>query len=258
MTSKAPATRRLSARDHQEAYDLWARHFADPALMANRDAKTTLRKLTRVVDRLPIQKDSVILDIGPGDGTLFRIVSARAARCCGVDPSAAALAKLNKLLADLANVEFALGSANAVPYPDAAFDVVVVNSVLQMLPSRDELEKAVRELVRVCKPGGAIFVGELPFRSELGGGVLPHAVRKLRESGAGNFLRLIWHVYAKPILRGEPILTYPATNLFVPADEFIAFCEGLGLAVEATRHQEMRGPSKTRNDYVLRVKASSS
>src|SRR6185295_7017714 len=89
------------------------------------------------------------------------------------------------------------------------------------------------------------------------GGLLPHVVRKLRESGTGNFLRLIWHVYAKPILRGEPILTYPATNLFVPADEFIAFCEGLGLAVDATRHQEMRRPSKTRNDYVLRVKAPS-
>jgi hypothetical protein len=29
--------RKLSARSHREAYDLWATHFDDPALMANRD-----------------------------------------------------------------------------------------------------------------------------------------------------------------------------------------------------------------------------
>lgn len=253
MTSVGP--RRLSARSHLEAYDLWAKHFADPALMANRDAHTTLRKLTRVAERLPIGHDSVILDVGPGDGTLFRIVAGRVAHCYGVDPSAMAVEKLTKLHADLANVEFAVGSANGVPFCDAMFDVVVVNSVLQMLPSHDDLRRAVRELVRVCKPGGLIFVGELPFRSELGRGIVPHVVRKLRESGVWNFARLIWNVYIRPVLRGEPILTYPATNLFVPVDEFIAFCEGLGLAVDAARHQEMRGQSKTRYDYVLRLKA---
>jgi SAM-dependent methyltransferase len=252
MTSDDRAMRRLSAKDHSEAYHLWAKHFADPALMANRDATTTLRKLTRVAEQLPIERDSVVLDVGPGDGALFRILSGRVARCCGVDPSPAAVDKLTKLHADLKNIEFVAGAADAIPYPDATFDIVVINSVLHMLPSRDDLQSSVRELVRVCKPGGAIFVGELPFRSELGRGVLPHIARKVREFGAGNFLRLIWNVYAKPVLRGEPILTYPATNLFVPEDEFIAFCEGLGLAVQVTRHQELRRPSLTRNDYLLR------
>lgn len=253
MTEKGRAARRLSARNHAEAYDLWARHFADPALMANRDARTTLRKLSRVAARIPLRSDSIVLDVGPGDGTLFRIISRQVARCCGVDPSAAAVARLTKLHGDLGNVAFAIGSANAIPFPDDTFDIVVINSVLQALPSTEDIHNAVRELARVCKPGGVIFVGELPFRPEVDKGILVHLSRKFQENGPGNLFRLLWHIYAKPVLHGEPILTYPATNMFMPEDEFVAFCGSLGLAVEVARHQELRRASMTRNDYLLRV-----
>ena len=69
-----------------------------------------------------------------------------------------------------------------------------------------------------------------------------------------NTVRLLWNVYAKPVLRGEPILTYPATNIFMAADEFVALCESLGFVVEVARHQELRHPSMTRNDYLLRAR----
>jgi ubiquinone/menaquinone biosynthesis C-methylase UbiE len=253
MVETASNRRHLTARTHAEAYDLWARHFADPALMANRDARTTFIKLSRLAARLPLAPTASLLDVGPGDGTLFRIIAGRVARCCGVDPSAAAVSRLRHLHADLANVEFVAGTATAIPFADRTFDIVVVNSVLQSLSSTDEMRAAVRELVRVCKPGGVVFVGELPFQPELRKGVLSHLVRKLRESGAANLLRLLWSVYLKPVLRGEPILTYPATNLYFAADEFVALCETLGLTVEVSRHQELRRLSMTRNDYLLRI-----
>lgn len=44
---------------------MWAEHFEDPALMANRDAETTRRKLERVVARLPLNRSSHVLDVGP-------------------------------------------------------------------------------------------------------------------------------------------------------------------------------------------------
>jgi ubiquinone/menaquinone biosynthesis C-methylase UbiE len=253
MAETASFRRHLTARTHAEAYDLWARHFADPALMANRDARTTFVKLSRLAARLPLAPTASVLDVGPGDGTLFRILAHRVARCCGADPSAVAVSRLKQLHADLANVEFVIGTATALPFPAHTFDIVVVNSVLQSLSSTGEILDAMRELVRVCKPGGIVFVGELPFQPELSKGVLPHLARKLHESGAANLLRLLWNVYAKPVLRGEPVLSYPATNLFVPAEDFVAFCKSLGLAAEVTRHQELRRPSLTRNDYLLRV-----
>jgi ubiquinone/menaquinone biosynthesis C-methylase UbiE len=244
--------RKLVARDHQQAYDFWATHFDDPALMANRDAETTRRKLEAVVHRLPWTPETELLDVGPGDGTLFRLVSDRVRRCCGVDPSRSAVEKLRRSFQAASNVEFAIGSMHAIPYPDVSFDIVVINSVLQMLPEVAALERALAELVRVCRPGGVIFVGELPFRSELDRGVLVHLSRKLREFGARNLLRTLYRVYARPLLRRQPLVVYPASNLHVPEAEFEALCARLGLRVECRRHQELRRPSSTRNDYWLR------
>ena len=113
------------ARDHREAYDLWATHFDDPALMANRDARTTLRKLEKLARQLPLEHGSRVLDVGPGDGALFRIIAARVRRCQGVDPSVNAVAKLNALFRDAPNVEFTVGSAEMVMAESelaAAFD----------------------------------------------------------------------------------------------------------------------------------------
>ncbi len=243
--------KRLSARNHQEAYDLWASHFDDPALMTNRDNRATLKKMTHIAERLPISPDARLLDVGPGDGTLFRLLAPRVARCCGVDPSAAAVAKLESLLQDHENVEFRVGTAAAIPFEDDTFDIVVINSVLHMFETRDHIVEAMRDLARVCKADGAIYVGELPFRSELGKGVLRHLGRKLYEYGFVAFARLMSTIYLKPVLRGEPILTYPMTNLFVPMADFVALSADLGFQVQHWRHREWRRPSLTRNDYLL-------
>ncbi|MFQ5697218.1 MAG: methyltransferase domain-containing protein [Myxococcota bacterium] len=172
-------------------------------------------------------------------------------RCCRVDPSANAIERLRALFEAVPNVEFVVGSATEIPYADETFDIVVVNSVLQMLPDRDAFQTAMRELVRVCRPGGTIFVGELPFQDEHARGVLAHLLRNLVEYGAGRFIRLAYPVYVRPVLRGEPIVTSPATNLHVPADEFEELCRRLGLTVHAARHRQPHRPSATRNDYRL-------
>ena len=248
--------KKLVAKDHREAYHLWATHFDDPALMANRDAATTRRKIERVAQQLPLEADSRVLDVGPGDGALFRVIGGRVRRCCGVDPSESAVEKLTSMFREAPNVEFAIGSADALPYGDAEFDVVVINSVLHCLPSAAEVEASLAELVRVCAPEGAIFVGEMPFRSELGHGVLVHMARKLREFGLRAYLRLLYHVYVRPLLRREPVVLYPASNLHFPQAEFEAVCRRLGAEVECRRHHELRRPSLTRNDYLLRLPPS--
>jgi SAM-dependent methyltransferase len=221
--------------------------------MANRDKTTTQRKVERLFRHLPIGNHIVILDVGPGDGTLLRLISQRTARCCGVDPSAAAIERLQSFLPDQRNnIELGIGSATEIPYADATFDIVIVNSVLQLLATRQEARTAVKEAVRVCKPGGTIWVGELPFCGETDKGVVVRAWRKFRECGAANFVRLVWTIYCAPILRGEAIVTYPTVGLFVPVVEFLSWCSDLGLVVEVSRHQELRQQSRTRKDYLLR------
>lgn len=249
--SLVPRTR--VARSHAEAYDLWAREFDDPALMANRDAQTTRRKLARVVSGLPLGPDTRVLDVGPGDGELFRQISGRVASCWGVDPSRAAVAKLRQLFPDARNVAFEVGSADAIPFGDGCFDVVVVNSVLQMLPDLAAVESALREMLRVVCAGGLIFVGEMPFRPELSRGVLVHLARKLREFGVRSLARTLAHTYLRPVLRGEPIVLYPAVNLHVTEEEMRMLGLRIGCGVECRRHRELARASLTRNDYWLRA-----
>jgi ubiquinone/menaquinone biosynthesis C-methylase UbiE len=232
---------------------MWAAHFADPALMANRDAETTRRVLERLAQALPLGRTSRLLDVGPGDATLFRLVAHRVASCHGVDPSAHAVSRLRRLCADLPRVGFSVGSAEALPFADRSFDVVVVNSVLHMLPSVADAERGVAEAVRVCRAGGHVWIGELPFRSELSRGVLRHMARKLREFGPRAYARTLYHVYLRPLLRGEPLLLYPAQNLHVPQAAFEGWCERLGVRVTCRRHLECRRPSLTRNDYLLEL-----
>jgi hypothetical protein len=105
----------------------------------------------------------------------------------------------------------------------------------------------------VCRPAGTVFVGDLPFHDETSAGIARHLVVKLRESRPLNLGRLLFHVYVKPVFRGEPILLYPATALHVPVDQFAAMCGPLGVAIEVRRHHELRRESLTRNDYLLTV-----
>ena len=107
----------------------------------------------------------------------------------------------------------------------------------------------------MCRPGGTIFVGELPFQPEVQHGIAAHLARKCREYGPRNLGRLLYHVYLLPMLRGEPLVLYPTSNLHVPTRVFVGMGEDLGLRVEVKRHQEPRRESLTRNDYFLRVPA---
>ena len=50
--------------------------------------------------------------------------------------------------------DYALVDAQDIPYPDAAFDVVIANMMLYHVP---DIVKALREIRRVLKPGGTFI-----------------------------------------------------------------------------------------------------
>lgn len=244
--------RKLVAHDHREAYDYRATYYDDPALMADRDEEATRFKIANVVARLPLQADSRVLDVGPGDGRLFQMVAPRVARCCGVDPSPSAVGKLTELFEGHPNVEFAVGLSDQIPYGDEEFDVVVMNSVLLILPSREAVERTLTELIRTCRIGGTVFIGEVPFRDEMGSGILRLLARKVRDLGVAGIARHLYCVYLRPVLRGEPLLVMPfGKTLHFEPEDFMEMCRRHGTEVECLQHREPRRASTTRNDYVL-------
>jgi ubiquinone/menaquinone biosynthesis C-methylase UbiE len=73
-----------------------------------------------------------VLDLGCGDGRLALGVAPFATRVEGIDPDAEAIAaaKSNARKAGVRNVRFAARAAQHLPYPDTAFDVVILSWTL--------------------------------------------------------------------------------------------------------------------------------
>lgn len=115
-----------------------------------------LLPLLRPTDRL--------LDIGIGPGTITADLAGRlpAGSVHGIDLAAAAVAETRRLVAErgLTNVTAAEGTAYALAFPDGAFDVVHAHQVLQHLA---DPVAALREMARVCRPGGIVAVRDADY-----------------------------------------------------------------------------------------------
>ena len=109
------------------------------------------RALARVLPR-----DLVVADVGTGTGTLALELAAAGMRVIAIDHSKAMLdATQRKLEGDGARVELRLGEAEALPLLDGEVDAAFAHLVLQYLPAP---ARALAELARVVKPGGAVVV----------------------------------------------------------------------------------------------------
>jgi ubiquinone/menaquinone biosynthesis C-methylase UbiE len=103
-------------------------------------------------------KDRRLLEVGCGIGTDLVRFAKGGARVTGVDlaQSAIDLARRNFELNGVAAEELRVANGEALPYPDASFDVVYGHGVIQYTADPEQL---IRECHRVLRPGGtAIFM----------------------------------------------------------------------------------------------------
>ncbi|MFD2170023.1 amino acid adenylation domain-containing protein [Tumebacillus lipolyticus] len=120
----------------------------------------------RTVERIQDLKPQRVLEIGCGTGMLLYRIAPDCEQYVGIDLSQKALAMIEAHLPrlGLANtVELVHGkAAESVELMEtAAFDTVVINSVLQYFPSVDYLLQVIEEALRVLKPGGHLFLGDV-------------------------------------------------------------------------------------------------
>src|ERR1043165_3404940 len=95
-----------------------------------------------------------ILDVGCGTGSLsFNLArNPSIGNVCGVDFSPIYIEHAKRRNND-ARIDFQIGDACALPFPDAAFDRSLSMLVLQFIP---QPELAAREMRRVTCPGGTV------------------------------------------------------------------------------------------------------
>ncbi len=166
---------------------------------------------------------SRVLDLATGTGDLAIDIARRqpTAVVVGSDPSGAMLEigrrKLTaRKLTDRVTLE--LGDAQSLPFPDQSFDGVTISFGIRNVPDR---AAALREMARVCKPGGRVAILEL---GEPKGGVMAPLARF-------HIRQVVPRVGG--LLSGSREYRYLQTSIaaFPPPAEFAAMMTAAGLDV---------------------------
>jgi ubiquinone/menaquinone biosynthesis C-methylase UbiE len=107
-----------------------------------------------IIEYVDLGPTDRFLDVGCGPGAALEYALSTGAKVAGVDPSASMVARAAKR-APGADVE--IGSAEAIPFPDDSFTVVINVASFHHWADR---EAGLREIRRVLAPGGRLHVVE--------------------------------------------------------------------------------------------------
>ncbi|HEX7610716.1 MAG TPA: class I SAM-dependent methyltransferase [Solirubrobacteraceae bacterium] len=112
-----------------------------------------------MLDELLEVRGRDVLDIGCGEGGLVRRLVAEGARPVGLDPLRGALDRARAHADAGPRAHYVEGVAEALPFEDASFDVVIFFNSLHHVPV-GSMDAALAEAARVLRPDGVLFVQE--------------------------------------------------------------------------------------------------
>jgi 2-polyprenyl-6-hydroxyphenyl methylase/3-demethylubiquinone-9 3-methyltransferase len=139
---------------HREFYDYYA--------SASQSAATAQRfrgiqnAVLRVAAQQRMPERLEVADIGCGAGTQTRMWAERGHRLRGLDVNGPLIELARqRAAAEGLDIRFEVGSATALPWPDACVDVALVPELLEHVA---DWQSVVNEAARVVRPGGLLFL----------------------------------------------------------------------------------------------------
>ncbi len=103
-------------------------------------------------------RSGAALDVGCGEGKFTRSLTSIFGKVAGIDVKQKVIDRAKAAAASEGkDVEFAVADGQAMPFPDASFDTVVISNSLHHIP---DPAKGLAEAARVLKPGGVLYVME--------------------------------------------------------------------------------------------------
>jgi SAM-dependent methyltransferase len=111
-----------------------------------------------------LPKSARILDLGCGYGRVLEQIQGRGYhRAEGADTSAEMVERARRSAPHAKVTHY---SELPTPFASSAFDGVLLFHVLCSVPASDAQEALVAELVRVLRPGGILYLSDLPLQSD--------------------------------------------------------------------------------------------
>ncbi len=152
MSSSSEQTRREREEAVARTFDAWVRDGTATGM-----ERRHKRLAQRMLERLELQPNSRVVDLGCGDGWTVRLVAGNltAGAVFGLDVSKEMVLLARQLSADLDNVLFAPGAAEEIPWAEDYFTHVLSIESAYYWP---EPTLAAKEIFRVTAYGGSFHI----------------------------------------------------------------------------------------------------
>jgi ubiquinone/menaquinone biosynthesis C-methylase UbiE len=217
-----------SAAAVQDFYLPIHRRMADRGLHT-RALRPTVREFVDTLQQVVSQCEGMALDAGcGGTAALTHACAEHGFRAVyGLDLSHANLIHARTVTAARPSIQFCRGSVTSLPFPDTSFDFVVCSGVVHHTP---DPERCIRELARVLKPGGSLYVSVYCFADS----AFEWGVRAIRQTA-----RIVsFDTLHRTIGRHRAVNNFLLDHMYVPllwlfrAEEVRALLHGAGLTVQ--------------------------
>jgi ubiquinone/menaquinone biosynthesis C-methylase UbiE len=159
------------------------------------------KALQLLIDTAEAGPHDTVLDVACGGGNVVCAFARRVRHATGIDMTPAMLERARLMAREktLSNVSWDPGEATSLPYADASFTIVVTRFSFHHFI---EPLAVLKEMVRVCAPGGRVLVADMHTSTDAAKGAEFNRMELLRDPS---------HVRALPVAELKAL--FPAAGL---------------------------------------------
>ncbi len=194
---------------------------------------------SQIYSRLPIHNRSIVLDIGCGDGTLLQKYAKNGhGEYFGILPTTQEIDRLKEHLREkgVDNIKLLCSTCDKISLPENFIDVIVINGVIPLIDSDLTLDKTIKEIERVLKPGGTVYFGELIINNSqnnirFGDSISLWLLHSLIKQGPRSFYNKS-KILLNAIFSNAPFVIAPKSYYTIEQHEFSRRLNELGFKIE--------------------------